>query len=301
MHEIQADIEAFAKNVALSEEANFARRAEAIDDLEFHIIDRIDALLQAPHPPAGLIALKQQAERVKRRLEAVDERLFRRLRADIRAGGRAGAALKELIHEYVGHGSGGRRPQGEIGYDTLDVFVNGLLRVQAIPDETRAREPEMVSYQQTPARVILELAEQAQLTGEDLFYDLGSGLGHIPMLVHLLSGAPARGVEIEPAYCDYARECAESLALSGVAIIQADARTVDYSDGTVFFMYTPFTGGIMQAVLQKLRREPRSRPITLFTYGPCTAQVARQDWLRRIDRNGDRHYQLSVFRGRGSS
>jgi hypothetical protein len=39
--EIQSDIEAIEKNEALNEEANFVDRAEAIDFIEFHIIDRI--------------------------------------------------------------------------------------------------------------------------------------------------------------------------------------------------------------------------------------------------------------------
>jgi hypothetical protein len=201
-----------------------------------------------------------------------------------------------LIDEYVGRDPSSSRPQDEIGYDSLDMFINGLLLIQAVPTETKAREPEMVSYQQTPARIIFELVEKAHLTGEDVFYDLGSGLGQVPILVNLLSGATARGVEFEPAYCDYARVCAADLNLSGVAFINADARTADYSEGTVFFMYTPFEGSVLQEVLEKLRGESQKRRIRLFTYGPCTPQVSRQKWLKWVDQNEAHLYKLGVFR-----
>jgi hypothetical protein len=295
-YEIQSDLEAIEKNAALYEETNYDSRAEAIDYIEFNVIDRMEGLLQTNHPPEDLIALKQDAESVKRQLEDIDDRLFQRLRADIRMGGCIGTTLKGLIDEYVGRNSNGSRQQEAIGYDSLDVFINGLLLVQAVPIETKAREPEMVYYQQTPARIIFELVEKAHLTREDVFYDLGSGLGQVPILVNLLSGAAARGIEFEPAYCDYASVCAADLNLTRVAFIQEDARTAHFSDGTVFFMYTPFEGGVLQEVLEKLRGESRKRQISLFTYGPCTPQVSRQSWLKSVDINGDPIDKLGVFR-----
>jgi hypothetical protein len=298
-YEIQSDIETIEKNAALYEETNFDRRVQALDYIEFNVIDRIEGLLQTIHPPDELILLKQDAERVKRQLEEIDDTLFQRLRAEIRTGGCTGTAFKSLIDKYVGCDSSGRRHQDELGYDSLDVFINGLLLIQAVPLETKTREPEMVYYQQTPARIIFELVEKAHLTEEDVFYDLGSGLGQVPILVNLLSGATTKGIEFEPAYCDYAKGCAADLNLSQVEFINADARTADYSAGTVFFMYTPFEGSVLQEVLEKLRGESRRRRISLFTYGPCTPQVSRQSWLKCVDQNGDLINKLGVFRMKG--
>lgn len=298
IYEIQSDIKAIEKNSALYEERNFASRADAIDTIEFNVIDRIVGLFHTLNQPEELAALKQDAERVKRQLEAIDDNLFQRLRADIRAGVCSGTALKGLIDEYVGRDSSGGRQQDEIGYDSLDVFINGLLLSQAAPLETKEREPEMVYYQQTPARIILELVEKAQLTGNDVFYDLGSGLGQVPILVNLLSGATAKGIEFEPAYCNYARGCAADLNLSRVEFINIDARKADYAAGTVFFMYTPFEGGLLHEVLEKLRGQSRRRRIRLFTYGPCTPQVSRQSWLMCGDQNGAHIYKLAVFTSR---
>lgn len=298
MNHIRSAVEAIANNTALYEEKNFCSRVEAVDDIEFNVIDRIEGLLRTNHPPAELVALKQAAESVKRRLEAIDQALFQRLRADIRMGGCTGTTFKALVEDYVRPNGSGRRQQDGIGYDRLDLFINGLLLTQALPSETKLREPEMVYYQQTPARIIFELAEKAQLTGDDAFFDLGSGLGHVPILVNLLSGATAKGIEFEPAYCEYARACAADLNLPRVEFINADARAADYAAGTVFFMYTPFRGRILHDVLTKLQGEAQSRRIRLFTYGPCTSQVCEQSWLARADQHADHPYKLGVFSSR---
>jgi hypothetical protein len=296
IHEIQLDIEAIENNAALYEEINFDSRAEAIDEIEFNIIDRIDGLLLAISQLEELSTLKQSAEKLKRQLEEINIHLFRRLRAGIRTGSYTGTALEMLIDEYVGRDFQNNEIQDGVGYDNLDVFINGILLPNPIPAETKDLEPEMVYYQQTPARIILELIKKADLTAQDVFHDLGSGLGHVPILVNLLSGATARGVEFEPAYCAYAQRCAAELNLSRVEFINIDARNADYSDGTVFFMYTPFEGSLLEEVLDKLRGAARGRMIRLFTFGPCTPTVSRQRWIERVDQHGSRIYRLGVFR-----
>jgi hypothetical protein len=292
--EIQSEIEAIARSEALYEEANFNDRVEAIDFIEFDIIERIEGLLLAEDQVQELVALQQYAEMVKSQLEETNKNLFQKLRANIRSGHCTGAELRRQLAEYAGCNPT-ERGQDDIGYDSLDAFLSGLLLIEGTPGETKERQPEMVFYQPTPARIVLELIERASLKKEDVFYDLGSGLGQVSMLVNLLSGARAKGVEFEPAYCDYARRCAKELNLSQVEFINADAREVDYSDGTVFFMYTPFEGRLLQEVLEKLKGESRKRKIRVCTYGACTLQVSRQSWLKRVDQNGNPVHKLAVF------
>ena len=155
--EIRSDIESIAKNPALNEETVFLGRSEAMDHLEIHLLDRIDGLLQAMDPTDDLIRLKLQAESMKGRLEAIDEKMFRRIRAEVRAGRCRGKVLKDLILQYVGlDSSGGHQGHGD-RYDALDAFVNGLLFARPAPVETKAREAETVYYQKTPARIVFEL------------------------------------------------------------------------------------------------------------------------------------------------
>jgi hypothetical protein len=293
--DIQAAIEAFEDDPVLYDEQHVAGRADALDRLEFHVIDRIDGLLQGGAPAPQLRALRLRAERVRRRLEAIDDALARRVRDEIRAGA-GSSALRSVLGAPCCSES--ERQQDSARYDGLDSFVNRVLHTGPAPEPELALQPEMVAFQPTPARVVLALVEAARLTDADAFFDLGSGLGRVPILVNLLSGATATGVEVEPAWCPYARRCAAELNLRRVEFIHADARDADYSTGTVFFMYTPFTGRMLLDVLERLRGEARRRSIRVFTYGPCTSEIARQRWLRCEGESSAGYAALGAFASR---
>jgi len=162
-------------------------------------------------------------------------------------------------------------------------------------------EPEMVFYQPTPARAILSLVERANLGPGDALCDLGSGLGHVVLLVALLSGARARGVEIEPAYVEHAAACARRLDVQGVEFLQGDARRASFAEATVFFMYTPFRGAMLDEVLEALRREAARRAFRVCTIGPCTAAVAEKRWLRPAGERASGEHEIAVFHTEGAS
>jgi precorrin-6B methylase 2 len=293
--DIQNDIDVIGNNTLLFEEKNFDKRTEAIDFIDFHIIDRIEGLLHETDHSDELILLKSLAEYIKAKLEAIDINLFKKLQDNIRKGKYTGEVFKDLVHEYVNFKVGDKGHQQEAGYDNLDIFINGLFPGDAMPEQLKEPEPEMVFYQKTPARIIFEMVEKSHLTQDDVFFDLGSGLGHVAMLVNLLAGVKAIGIEFEPAFCNYANDCAANLKLSNIQFINVDAREADYSSGTIFFMYTPFNGKIMQDVLKALRKESLSRRIKIITYGACTAEVASQNWLECTEAKDDNIYSLKVF------
>ncbi len=293
VREIQTALRAIQQNRSLYEDSNFVDRAEALDLLEFHVIARIENAIETSGRVKELTGLKERAEQLAQRLAEIDGWLFERLRVGIRSGHYTAAHLKDQLSEYAERAA--HAANQDAGYDALDAFVNGLLATGVAPEETRVREPEMVPYQPTPARVLLELVETVELGRQDIFYDLGSGLGQVPILVNLLTGATTKGVEFEPAYCHYAQQCAKRLNLSRVEFINLDARKADYADGSVFFLYTPFEGQLLQAVLDRLRDESGRRTIKVCAYGPCVPQVARQEWLVRLDRDADPGTGLALF------
>lgn len=73
IYEIQSDIEAMEKNLALYEETNFVSRVKAIDYIEFNVIERIEGLLPATSQPEELTTLKQYAENIKSQLNRLCE------------------------------------------------------------------------------------------------------------------------------------------------------------------------------------------------------------------------------------
>lgn len=88
LYEIRSDIESIASNSDLCEETNPIRRKEAVDHIEFHIVERIEGLLETVQPHE-LTELKEYAESVKSRLRENDHGLLSRLRAGIRSGAKA--------------------------------------------------------------------------------------------------------------------------------------------------------------------------------------------------------------------
>jgi hypothetical protein len=63
-----------------------------------------------------------------------------------------------------------------------------------------------------------------------------------------------------------------------VTFLEQDARTADLSLGTVFYLYTPFTGAVLRTVLDALRREASRRQFRICTFGPAR-QSSPKKWL----------------------
>jgi hypothetical protein len=279
--EILSEIENICNDLNLYQEMNFNARADAIDYLEFHVIDRWNALIEKRDMPDKINSLKEYAEKVKGNLEEINNKIFLLFFKKISQEGCKGKILMDLVEEYFDNNVNTFLLQDPKGYDNLDIFFSGILHYQYPPAETKVREPEMVYYQKTPARIILELIKRAEFKPQDVFFDLGSGLGQVTILVNLLSSVISKGIEFEPAFCSYAIACAADLHLNKVEFKNTDARYADYSSGTVFYMYTPFEGKILREVLQILNGEAKKRKIRIFTYGPCTTEVAKQNWLTK--------------------
>jgi hypothetical protein len=285
-----ADLRTIETDTSLFVETNFARRSEAIDFLDFHVIDRIDGLLPLGDSNDELEVLREWAERIKTELEKIDTCLFERVREEIAAGVRPGS-FERMIYGLLDNASAAN----EQGYDVLDTFVNGLFSDRPLPAETKALMPGMVSFHKTPVRVVMELIRLAEMDSDDVFFDIGSGMGQVVLLVKLITGARARGIEYEPAYCAFSGAIASRLRLTDTEFINADARDGDYSEGTVFFLYTPFEGRLLQDVLRLLRTASRERAIRILTYGPCSMPVATENWLHCVNGIPEDPYVLCLF------
>src|SRR5205814_6589695 len=145
------------------------------------------------------------------------------------------------------------------GYDCLDELISGVLRIAAPLHEAIEPVPEQILYQPTPVKHVLTMIEGTGLSADDVLVDFGSGLGHLCILSSILTGARTIGIEIEAAYVESARACARNLQLDRVVFLHSDAREAELSSGTVFHLYTPFTGSIFKTVLNRLKQESTKR------------------------------------------
>ena len=266
---------------SLAEPRHLRQRVEALDHL--------DACLPYGQPIGT--ALHRRARAIYAELESVNSRLYEAIRQGIQRGAGGGRLL-----EWTPDWNGAANPMNCGGYDYLDELISGVLQFEEPSAELVQLESEMVSYQPTPARHIFDLIGRTALAERDFLIDLGSGLGHVTLMASICSSASCTGIELEQSYVDCARKSARSLNLNNVSFVQGDARAADLSDGTVFYLYTPFIGTILRDVLNSLRHEAVKREIRICTFGPCTRVVAEEQWLSVIGAlEADR---IAIFRSR---
>ena len=263
-------------------------RLNALDELDAIIGDLdLEALITCSDPE-----LFECAQALRSRLEAANEMLYEAARAEIALQGNS-PAMEGWLMELANDGDA-ERPRPGLSFDVLDEVVSGVLRLRR-PDEAGLRQSaEMTAYQPTPARHILDLIAACKFSEVDVLVDLGSGLGHVPLLVSILTGICTLGVEVQPDHTASAQEAAQSLGLRRVRFVAEDARITDLSRGTVFYMFSPFTGSILKDVLCRLHAQSKERQIRVCSLGPCTHILQGQTWLR-APRRPDAE-RIAVFR-----
>ena len=266
------------QDASLREPARLRERSDALD--------RLDAW-RVLAPPGDDDS--ERIDALEAELLAVDASLCEQLRDAIRRGDGT-SVLLDLVRAN-------RDDEGDPSsdrYDHLDALVSGLLRIEETSTSLASLDAGMVFYQPTPARHIFDAIERCDLNRDDVLVDLGAGLGHVPLLAAICTGARCIGIEWQAAYVEAAQRCARELGLAGVHFEQGDVRDADLSEGSVFYLYTPFEGAMLREVLDRLRAEAGRRAIRLCTLGPCTATIAGETWLR-ADGPCDRHRPV-VFR-----
>jgi SAM-dependent methyltransferase len=146
-----------------------------------------------------------------------------------------------------------------------DVWVDELLGIAAAPPDVPELPRGAVPYLPSGVDEILTMVREVPLRPGDTFVDLGAGLGRVVILAHLLSGAVARGVEIQAPLVHAARDTAAALGLGRVSFEQADAAggPGPLADGSVFYLYAPFNGAMLTRVVRHLEDVARTRAIAI--------------------------------------
>ena len=287
--EITTTLATWQQDITLRAENNLAARMKALADVAL-----AQELVRLHGKREDWTAVAHQAALLQAELAAANGRLFQKIRQNIQAGRYDPTTLRHLFNQFTGY-TPEAAPPLHMGEDGLDLLLNGILQVASLPEPMLAQTAEMVHLEVTPARAILDMIDHVPIRPDDVFYDVGSGLGHVVILVAWLAGIQAKGVEIDPGYCQRARQLGAELRVRNAHFIQGDARTAAYHDGTIFFMFTPFTGQMLHTVLSRLETEARKRPITLCTYGTITLDVAQQPWLQCLDRARLHQFKLAIF------
>jgi hypothetical protein len=293
LDDLQQLLDAMAHVTEAADAPGFIQRGRALDRLELHL-----AAFSNAHPAdqtQRASALRGRAIALRDHLQQLNARVVQALREDIESGQRLRGDLFDELQRYCVPLLK-NETDSNLHYDHLDALVAGVLGTDRLLDDNPTEAlPETIPYQPTPARIILEIVKQTNLGPHDIFVDVGSGLGLVPTLVSLLSGAAAIGIEIQPSYCRHADECVRRLNLPNVRFVCQDARHADFSVGTVFYMYTPFKGAMLRQVLERLHAEGRRRRIRLCTYGPIVSEAVQEPWLPAFERSQPAQGPIAVF------
>ncbi len=177
------------------------------------------------------------------------------------------------------------RLRGAALYDRLlavpaaerEAFADELLGLPEPPPDIADLPRGAVPYLPAGVDEILHMVREAPLRESDQLLDLGSGLGRVVILAHLLSGAHACGIELQEPLVRCAKDCAAELALTQVAFIHGNAAEAAL-DGSVFFLYSPFGGETLTRVVRRLEAVARRRPIIVCAVG---LELPGEPWLRR--------------------
>ena len=267
---------------------NLAERQRAIE-----LLYSIERNLQIQARGTRQSELLARTRALRGDLLAIDGSLFADLTDRLQHGRLQPTETRALFRAYSSYS--GQRGYEHLRPDGADTLLDGLMALKGWQPKIQAYGPHLAHYDPTPASLALELVAHVPITSAQRFMDIGSGLARNPILVHLLSGCLAYGIEIDPLLHARVVAALETLGLEQVTLLSGDARAADFSLAEVFFLYTPFTGPVLHSVLSRLERRARSGPITICTYGPCTFDVARQIWLRSNNDLIDHVLKLAIF------
>lgn len=144
-----------------------------------------------------------------------------------------------------------------------DAWLDLVFGLDALPDDGPELPRGCAPYLPCSVDALLRMVEHAGVSASDVFVDVGSGVGRAAALVHLLTGASAIGLEIQPALVQAARDLTTRLHVTRVAPVQGDAAELAgyIAIGSVFFLYCPFGGERLEKVVDDLEAIARTREI----------------------------------------
>lgn len=149
-------------------------------------------------------------------------------------------------------------------------------------------------FRWTPYEVVRTMVKKLNMDDSDVLYDLGSGFGRVPIYTSLATYAQCKGIEIVPQRVAESIAVKNKLGVNNLEFIQGNVLEQDYSDGTVFFLFNPFSPQTLEEVNKKLRQLAETKKIRVVSLGPSTSFFNKQDWLKTIEPK-DQPWCLTIY------
>jgi len=147
----------------------------------------------------------------------------------------------------------------------LDIRYGGKLLGGAIPSPNQDRG--QFHTMNSGYRVLEMTFSKIELSPNDVVVDIGCGKGRIfNFLMSKGKRNRAIGVEINPEVADFAAERLKNY--KQIEILKLDILAMNEIPGTVFYLFNPFDGKILEQFIEKLEKQkhlyPAKRPLILY-------------------------------------
>ncbi len=129
---------------------------------------------------------------------------------------------------------------------------------------TTSREPD-VRYEPSPAPVVREMLELAEVGPQDVVYDLGSGDGRIPIMAARVFGARGVGIDIDPKRIAEAETNAREAGVTDrVSFRNEDLFEADFSDATVVTLFLSRDVNLRLRPILRRQLKPGTRVVSYW-------------------------------------
>lgn len=156
-------------------------------------------------------------------------------------------------------------------------------------------------YTPSPYRDIFDVLEVAGLQENDVFTDLGCGLGRVVFAASYRGARRAEGVELVPALARKAQEDLRNsrLANRDIRFFERNVIHHDISATTLCYMFHSFGHRTLAEVLDKAKQDRRrtgaNRPLRIAYVNPVCDDVIRDaGWFHRVAALPERRQWLST-------
>jgi cyclopropane fatty-acyl-phospholipid synthase-like methyltransferase len=161
----------------------------------------------------------------------------------------------------------------------LNISTRGLT-------EGDPKKPEHIHYGTISYHGIFAILRSLALANDDVVVDLGCGKGRVLCCAAQSKVRMVIGIEYDRALFETAKKNAEHLRgkRSPIHVTYTSAQDVDYTVGTIFYLFHPFGPGILKQVLQKIKegREKQPRAIRIVYVNPVHEKLMEDcGWLER--------------------